>query len=76
MRLEGSLLVDARQGEQIFDQLAHPLGFALDAAHGGLDVVVVLEGTVTVQLGKSANGDQGCTKFMRSVRDEAAHLPF
>ena len=72
--LERLRLVEAGEGEQVFDEPAHADRLLLDALHRLGDLVVGLQGAHAVQLGVAAHRDERGAQLVRGVADEAAHL--
>src|SRR6478736_7751467 len=56
LQLEGALAVEAREGEQVLDEPAHPVRLGLDAPHGAGHGVGRGQGTLSVELGVAADG--------------------
>ncbi len=68
------MLVDPRERQEVLHELAHADRFALDPAHRGCHVLVLLQGTVPVELGEAADRDQRGPELVGRVCDETAHL--
>ena len=64
-------LVEPGQQQEVFDQLTHPVGFALDPAHRPRQVVRVGRGRAAEQLGVAADAGQRRPQLVAGVRDEA-----
>ena len=64
-------LVEPGQQQEVFDQLTHPVGFALDPAHRPREVVGVGRGRAAEQLGVAADAGQRRPQLVAGVRDEA-----
>ena len=68
-------LVEAREGEQVLDEHAHPHRLLLDAVHRLRDILVARDRAHPVQLGVAAHRDERGAQLVAGVADESAHLP-
>ena len=65
--------VQPRQQQHVLDELRHPFGFGLDAAHRVGDVVGEVISFALRQFGIAANRGQRCAQFVAGVGDELAY---
>jgi hypothetical protein len=72
--LERSLLVEARQQQQVVDEQAHALGLVLDAAQQPRHLGGVGDRALPVQLGEAPDGGERRAQLVAGVGDEAPHL--
>ena len=72
--VEGAAGVVVREQEQVFDELAHAAGFALDHSHepqqfAAVGVVALLQAV----FGEPADGGEGCAQLVAGVGGELPH---
>ena len=70
--LEGPLVVEPSEQQQVVDQLCHPRGFVFDRAHRVGEVLRAAVGAATEQLRVAADRGQRGAELMRGVGETAA----
>ena len=71
--VEGALLVEAGQQEEVLDQQAHAGRLVLDPPHQAVELGRVARPALPVQLGEAPDGGQGRAQLVAGVGDEAPH---
>ncbi|MNP38747.1 hypothetical protein D3C76_1322820 [compost metagenome] len=74
--LEGQLgsPVKLGQQEQVLHQLVDPLGFAVHAGEGALELLRLVHGAAEQHLQEAVNGGQGCPQLMGGIGNKTHHL--
>ena len=67
-------LVEAGEGEEVFDEAAHPDRLLLDPLHRLRRLLVARDGAHAVELRIAADGDERGAQLVARVADEPAHL--